>query len=116
MSRLLDSIDTPRDLRKLEVGAPTWGKQFPLGSVCCRLEVKGAGRQAVTIARRASSLGSLCRLYAGFSNSISPAYATPRNSSGPLLRSPFVLDLFFLAVSIGFFAAALAYVSACERL
>jgi hypothetical protein len=33
-----------------------------------------------------------------------------------LFRSLFVLDLFFLAVGIGFFAAALAYVSACDRL
>jgi hypothetical protein len=40
----------------------------------------------------------------------------PRVSQARFFRSPFVLDLFFLAVGVGFFAAALAYLSACDRL
>jgi len=37
-------------------------------------------------------------------------------SSGRALRRRTMLDILFLAVTVGFFAASIAYVHACDRL
>jgi hypothetical protein len=37
-------------------------------------------------------------------------------SNLPTVKEPLMLDVIMLAIGVGFFAVALAYVAACERL
>ena len=48
-----------------------------------------------------------------------PAGAEPARRSGRRVRNPgddTMLDILFLALTVGFFAASVAYVHACDRL